>query len=143
MKKIISIFIASLVLVFGALYAQKTTKVPAAVKTAFAKKFPSATKVMWEKEGGNYEANWGGKGNEDHNAIFTPAGEFTESANAIAVNKLPANVLTYIKEHYKGAKISEAMLVTDASGKTFYEAEVNKKDIVFDANGNFVKEEKE
>ena len=142
MKKIISIFIACLVVSFGGLNAQKTIKVPAGVKTAFSKKFPAVTKENWEKEDGNYEANWGGKRDEDYTAVFTPTGEFIESANVIPVNQLPANVLTYIKNHYKGAKITEAMLVTDASGKTFYEAEVHKKDIVFDASGNFVKEEK-
>ena len=142
MKKIIAIFIASIGVFFGTVNAQKTTKVPAAVKAGLSKKFPDATKVIWEKEDGNYEANWGGKGNEDHTAIFTPTGEFKESSNAISIKNLPANVLSYLKEHYKGSKITEAMLVTDASGKTFYEAEVKKKDIVFDANGNFVKEEK-
>ena len=141
MKKILSIFGVCTVLFCGAVNAQKTSKVPAPVKAAFAKKFPAVTKVMWEKEDGNYEANWGGKGNEDHTAVFTPTGEFSESSNAIPVKQLPANALTYLKEHYKGAKITEAMLVTDASGKTFYEAEVNKKDVVFDANGNFVKKE--
>ena len=142
MKKILSIFIACFVLVLATVNAQKTSKVPTVVKTAFSKKFPAVTKVNWEKEDGNYEANWGGKRDEDHTAVFTPAGEFTESSNVIPISQLPANVLTYIKDHYKRAKITEAMLVTDASGKTFYEAEVHKKDIVFDGNGNFVKEEK-
>ena len=57
------------------------------------------------------------------------------------VSQLPANVAGYIKQHYKGSKITEAGKVTDAKGVTFYEAEVNKKDIVFDENGKFVKAE--
>ena len=35
----------------------KTKDVPANVKSAFAKKYPQATKVSWEKEKGNFEAN--------------------------------------------------------------------------------------
>jgi len=31
--------------------------------------------------------------------------------------------------------------VTDAKGKPSYEAEVNRKDIIFDENGSFVKAE--
>jgi hypothetical protein len=116
--------------------------VPAAVKAALAKKYPDATKVTWEKENGNYEANWGGKSGEDNSVQFTPSGNFIEIVNAIPVNQLPKATLDYVKAHYKGAKITEAGKVTDAKGKTSYEAEVHGKDIVFDENGNFVKAEK-
>ncbi|MDB5199116.1 MAG: hypothetical protein JWO92_1079 [Chitinophagaceae bacterium] len=115
--------------------------VPAAVKSALSQKYPAATKITWEKENSNYEANWGGKSGEDNSAQFTPTGIFIEIVNAISVSQLPKPVLVYVKEHYKGAKITEAGKVTDAKGKTFYEAEVNRKDIVFDEKGNFVKAE--
>ena len=116
--------------------------VPAAVKTALAKKYPEASKVTWEKENGNYEANWGGKSGEDNSVHFTPSGNFIEIVNAIAVTELPTSTVAYVKAHYKGAKITEAGKVTDANGKTSYEAEVHGKDIIFDENGNFVKAEK-
>ena len=60
---------------------------------------------------------------------------------AIPVSELPANVTAYVKSHYNGAKITEAGKVTDAKGKLSYEAEVNRKDVIFDENGNFVKSE--
>ena len=116
--------------------------VPATVKTALAKKYADASKVTWEKENGNYEANWGGKSGEDHSVQFTPSGSFIEIVNAISISELPNTVTTYVKAHYKGRKITEAGRVTDAEGKTSYEAEVNGKDIIFDENGNFVKAEK-
>ena len=122
--------------------AREKITVPAAVKSALSKKYPSASKVTWEKENGNYEANWGGKSGEDNSVQYTPTGEFIEIVNAIPVSQLPAPVTTYIKSHYKGAKITEAGRVTDAQGKTTYEAEVNRKDIIFDEKGNFVKAEK-
>ena len=39
----------------------KEKDVPATVKAAFVKKYPESKtfKVSWEKEKGNYEANWG------------------------------------------------------------------------------------
>ena len=120
----------------------KSVIVPAAVKAALSKKYPSASKVTWEKENGNYEANWGGKGGEDNSVQFTPKGDFIEIVNAIPVSQLPAAVITYVKTHYKGVKITEAGKVTDAKGKIMYEAEVNRKDLVFDENGNFMKGEK-
>jgi hypothetical protein len=127
-------------------YNEKKAKgkmtVPEVVKKALLNKYPQASKVTWEKENGNYEANWGGKSGEDNSVQFTPKGDFIEIVNAISVSQLPVSVIAYVKEHYKGAKISEAGKVTDAKGKTSYEAEVNRKDIIFDENGNFVQAEK-
>jgi hypothetical protein len=149
MKKIFSITVIFLA-VCSASFAQREKgereskekiSVPAAVKDALSKKYPTATKVTWEKEKGNYEANWGGRSGENNSVQFTPAGNFIEIVNAIPVSQLPVSVITYVNTHYKGAKISEAGKVTDAKGKIFYEAEVNRKDILFDVKGNFIKSE--
>jgi len=118
----------------------KTKDVPEVVKSALIKKYPEAAKVSWEKEKGNYEANWGGKSGEDNSVQFTPSGNFVEIVKAIPVSSLPANVATYVKVHYK-SKIKEAGKVTDAAGKTFFEAEIKGKDLIFDENGNFVKQD--
>ena len=117
----------------------KNTEVPAAVRSALSKKYPDATGVSWEKEKGNFEANWGGKSKEDNSVIFAPDGAFVEMVVAMPVSSLPTGVATYVKAHYPGAKISEAGKITDAKGKTGYEVEVKGKDLVFDENGNFVK----
>ena len=119
----------------------KESQVPAAVKSALKKRYADAKNVEWEKEKGNYEANWGGKSKEDNSVQFTATGDFIEIVKTIPVSQLPSPVLAYIKTHYKGAKITEAGKVTNAQGKLSYEAEVNKKDIIFDEKGNFVKEE--
>ena len=50
-------------------------------------------------------------------------------------------MFTYVKQHYKGAKITEAGKVTDAQGKLSYEAEIKGRDVIFDKEGNFVKAE--
>ena len=127
----------------SSLLAQGKITVPKAVKAAFAQKYPKVKGVKWEKEKGNYEANWGGKSREDSSALFAPSGQFIEIAKAISVKQLPASALSYVKTHYKGSVISEAALVTDAKGQVSYEAEVNHKDVVFDEHGNFLKTEKE
>lgn len=124
------------------LFAQGKITVPAVVKAAFAQKYPDAKMVNWEKEKGNYEANWGGKSGEDNSALYTPQGQFIEMAKAISPNQLPSNALSYVKAHYKSS-ISEAAEVADAHGKLTYEAEVAHKDVVFDQHGNYVKTEKE
>lgn len=132
---------AALVLAAGALQAQdlKSKDVPAVVKQALAKKYPEAAKVGWEKEKGNYEANWGGRSGEDNSVMFKPDGTFIEIVKAIPLSSLPKNIAPYVKEHYNGAKIREAGKVTDATGKTMYEAEIKGGDLIFDENGNFLK----
>jgi hypothetical protein len=154
MKRTIGIVAAFIALSITAFAQEKNEKneeqseaktrlhVPAVVKEALAKQYPQATKVAWEKENGNYEANWGGKSGEDHSVQFTPAGNFIEMVNTIPVSQIPKSALTYIAAHYKGEKVTEAGKVTDASGKLSYEVEVHGKDIIFDENGAFVKEEK-
>ncbi|WP_184543611.1 PepSY-like domain-containing protein [Mucilaginibacter sp. FT3.2] len=142
MKKKLSLLMA-FGLASGVVMAQnlKAKDVPATVKTAFAAKYPAAAKVTWEIEKGNYEANWGGKSGEDNAAVFTSAGNFVEIVNAIKISDLPKSVAPYIEAHYKGAKIKEAGKVTDATGKTFYEAEIKGSDLIFDGSGNFVKKD--
>ena len=114
-------------------------RVPGAVKSALTKKYPQATKVTWEKENGNYEANWGGKSGEDTSVQFTPTGNFVEEVNAIPVSQLPPAVSAYVKANYKGAKIREAGKVTDGQGRKMFEAEIKSKDLIFDEKGSFVK----
>lgn len=89
MKK--SMFLSFLLsaIISGSAVAQdlKEKEVPAAIKASFAKKYPNAKKMSWEKEKGNYEANWGGKSGEDNAAKFTPSAVFLEIVVAIPINQ--------------------------------------------------------
>jgi hypothetical protein len=140
-------FLINLLFLSGAVisnvFAQdvKSKDVPETVKTAFAQKYPTAKKVNWEKEKGNYEANWGGKSGEDSSVVFSPSAIFVEIVVAIPVNQLPPSVEPYVNSHYKGAKIREAGKVTDAAGRHMYEAEIKGKDLIFDEKGGFLKED--
>ena len=123
--------------------AQKldASKVPAAVKAAFTKQFPGAT-VKWEKEDGKYEAGFKQNGNT-MSALFEANGTMTESEMDMKVTDLPAAVLSYVKDHYKGKSIKEGAKITKADGTVNYEAEVGGKDVIFDATGKFLKEVKD
>lgn len=123
--------------------AQKidASKVPVAVKTAFEKQYPG-TAVKWEKENGNFEAGFKKDGNT-MSTLYKANGTMTESEMDIKVSDLPAVVLAYVKEHYKGKSIKEGAKITRADGTVNYEAEVDGKDVMFDAKGKFLKEVKE
>ncbi|MBK0378513.1 PepSY-like domain-containing protein [Mucilaginibacter segetis] len=146
MKKISAMLMLAAAMLFGAsAQAQKvkSSLVPASVTTAFKTKYPKAYKVTWEKENGNFEANWGGKSGEDMSVVFTPSGSFVEQVEAISVSALPTAANAYIKAHYAGKKVSEAGKVTDAAGKITYEAEIKGMEVVFDQKGTFIKAGKE
>ena len=134
---------ALFVIITSAAVAQKldAAKIPAVVKTACAMKYPGIT-VKWEKEGGKYEASFKRNSNS-MSAIFEPNGTFTESEIDIKWSELPGTVLAYVQQHYTGQIIKGAAKITKADGTVNYEAEVNKKDLVFDANGKFLKEMKD
>jgi hypothetical protein len=142
MKKIT--MISALVSLIGfSACAQKldASKVPAAVKAAFAKQFPNAT-VKWEKEDGKFEAGFKQNGNS-MSALFEVNGTMTESEMDMKVTDLPASVLSYVKDHYKGKTIKEGAKITKSDGTINFEAEVDGKDVIFDATGNFLKEMKD
>jgi hypothetical protein len=142
MKKTM-LMLMSVPMLFSAFAQDLTMKdVPSVVKSALNRQFPAASKVSWEKEKGNYEANWGGRSGEDNSAQFTPSGRFVELVENIPIPSLPARVAPYVSSHYQGAKIREAGKVTDAAGKHSYEVEIKGKDLIFDLDGNFVKEDR-
>lgn len=124
--------------------SHENIKVPSVVKKANMEKYPESKTqhITWETEKGNYEANWGGKDGEANSVTYTPSGKFVEIVKAIPVSQLPVPANNYIKEHYKNAKFGDVGMVLDAQGKTSYEVEINRKDVIFDQSGNFVKTEK-
>jgi hypothetical protein len=119
----------------------KESEVPSAAKSAFQKQYPNTT-AKWEKEKGNYEVNFKKEG-KSMSAVINEAGTITETETDIAVNALPQAVQSYLKTHYKGAKIKEAAKIEKANGEVNYEAEVNGKDVMFDSNGKFIEEAKD
>ena len=73
-------------------------------------------------------------------ALFEVNGTITESEMDIKIDDLPASVLAYVKDYYKGKTIKEGAKITRAGGTVNHEAEVDGKDVIFDAKGKFLKE---
>jgi len=139
MKKVIGIF----ALVLGtsaALCAQTKRATPSKeAKAGFEQKFPGATNIKWEKEGADFEVNFKQKGTET-SAVFEANGALKETETPIATTKLPTAATRYIAQHYAGQKIKESAKIVRADGSVTYEAEINKKDVLFDTTGKFLKE---
>ena len=123
--------------------AQKldVSKVPAAVKASFEKKYPGVA-ARWEKEDGRYEVDFKQNGT-GMSALIEANGTIVETEMDIKETDLPVAALSYVKAHYTGKKITDAARITKADGTVNYEAEVGDIDVLFDSNGNFLKEEKD
>ncbi len=132
------LFAITMIIATGAM-AQKANP---AVESAFAKAFPGISVKSWDNENGKFEANFT-KDGKQMSATFDANGGLEETEMDVAVNELPASITSYVQDHYKGEEIKEAAMITKPNGEKMYEAEVKEMDLVFDAKGNFVKEEME
>lgn len=141
--------IIGIALVFAALAAVAFTtkdKVPQAVKDAFAKKFPTAKKVDWEKENDKeWEAEF--KLNKvEYSANFLQDGTWKETEHEIKESEIPQAVLTSLKSNFPGYEIEEAEISETAEG-TVYEFEIEKgkseMEVTIDSNGKVIKKQSE
>lgn len=121
--------LALLLVLPGAAFASKP---PAAVIAAFKLKFANAKEVEWSKEkDGTWEAEFELPGSSEMSASFSPEGQWLETETEIKVSTLPAPVLAALH----GKKVKEAARIEKADGSIIYEAEVKRKDLLFDAAG--------
>ena len=155
MKKIT--LIVALCLGITASYGQdvKEADVPAPVKDAFAKKYPGL-KAEWEKEDGNYEAEFEGKRIKTNmetgstskvrvegTVLISPTGSILETEEEIETKSLPNGISDYVTKNLGGKKIKEAYKITDNTGVISYEIEIGKDEYLFDSNGGFLKKAEE
>ncbi len=147
MKTIITA--VALVFVANTSSAQKVkeSEVPKAVLSSFQEHFKGAKVEKWEKEkNGEFEAEFD-LNKVETSANFSTDGKLLETETEMKVSELPKTVTDYITKNYGDYKTSEAAKIVDAAGKVSYEAEVKKgkeeMDLIFDANGAFVKKEVE
>lgn len=116
---------------------------PAAVKTAFKGRFPTVTKVKFDKErSGEYEANFSLNGVK-MSANFTAEGTWRETESEIGAASLPASISQAILAKYPKASIVGAAKIETPDKGTRYEADLKtglkKAEVLFDEAGNEVK----
>ncbi|HZJ59590.1 MAG TPA: PepSY-like domain-containing protein [Chitinophagaceae bacterium] len=141
MKGLLIMIVAAVVALSAFSQKLNESQVPAAVKTAFERKYPSV-KASWDKEDANYEANFKHDG-KAMSAVIGKNGTVVETETDIPVTDLPKAVQDYMKKNYPGVKIEEAARIVKANGDVNYEAEVHHKDVIFDAKGKYIKEAKD
>lgn len=143
MKKLILMFVifASIGL-FASAQKLNESKVPPAVKSAFAKKFAGAT-AKWGKENAKeYEAEFTWN-NKSASANFLTDGTWVETEAEINAADIPAAVKSAIEKKYPNASITKVFKIENSKGEQTYEAEIKtgnkKKEMILKADGAIMK----
>ncbi|XCF04771.1 PepSY-like domain-containing protein [Tamlana crocina] len=125
-------------------FASGGDKAPQKVKNAFAKKFPAAKKVKWEKENATeWEAEF--KINKvKYCANFFEDGTWTETEHEIDEKDIPQNVKATLTSSFPGYEMEEAEISETHDG-SIYEFEIEKgeaeMEVAIDKNGKIVNQE--
>ena len=117
--------------------------VPPAVKNAFAKMFPAATNIKWDKENAHeYEAGFT-SGGKKFSANFSEAGEWLETESNIAFAALPETVRTSFLSSHKNNTIKAAAKIEKVNGGIQYEIEYMQgkktKELMYNEAGKLLK----
>ena len=143
MKKLLMLSSLAAIITFSACaQGLDASKVPASVKTAFAKKFPGVT-AEWGKENSKeYEAEFKMNG-KSASANFLTDGSWVETEMEINNAELPQPAANAVKTKYPAASILKVYKIDNAKGEVTYEAEIKtgskKKELVLKADGTIIK----
>ena len=145
MKKLLVLFVCMALVVGVSATNQKEEKIPAAAKSGFAAKFPTAQKVKWSVEKpGEFEAEFT-LNKVETSALFDAKGNLLETETEIKENELPQAVMATLAKDFAGYKLDEIEKAIDAKGTVSYEMEAvkgkEKLEIVFDASGKLLGKE--
>ena len=132
MKKIFLMLLLAASMSISA-FAQKISadKVPSSVSSTFKGKFSNATKINWEMEKAEYEANFTLKG-EEVSATFDKTGKWLETETVIKISALPTAIQQALKKDFANFKVNEASKIESVKNGNSFEAEVEKGEETFD-----------
>ncbi|QHI36155.1 hypothetical protein IMCC3317_15140 [Kordia antarctica] len=142
MKKIT--IIALLALITSIVSCDKDATAPQNVKDTFAKKFPSASDIEWEKESDTeWEAEFKFNGKE-YSSNFNQDGTWVETEFEMTKSEIPVVVMDAFNTNFEGYDIEEIELSETIKGKV-YEFSIEKgeseMEVVIDMEGNITKKE--
>ena len=142
MKKLLTLFVCLAFVIGVSAISQKDEKIPAAAKTGFAAKFPTAQKVKWSIEKpGEFEAEFTLNGIET-SALVDAKGTLLETETEMKVKELPQTLKATLAKDFTEYKFDEIEKATDAKGVTTFEMEAakgkDKLEISFDVNGKLL-----
>lgn len=142
MKK--NVFILAALLMTFSFTAYSQSQVPAVVKTAFSKKFPTVKKAHWALEG---KTEWEAEftlNRKDMSANFDLQGNWKETETTLKNTRLSTPVMETLSSQFPGCTV-EAVSFTETPKFSAYEIVIKKGDsqleVTIDQKGNFIGKE--
>ena len=120
-------------------------KVPAEVTNSFAEKFPNATNIEWQDQLVDFKASFQ-ENDKNYRAKFANNGEWIITERIIKKDFLPSSVIKgFSKGEYAKWEIKEVTITETPESKAQFKITVsknnlNKKDLLFNTDGQLVKE---
>lgn len=117
---------------------------PQNIKDAFAKKFPTATNVSWDKES---DTEWEAEfkmNNKEYSSNFMMDGSWTETEYEVSEAEVPKMVMEVLKTNFKGYDVEEMELSETADGKVYefgLEKDGKEMEVAIDTSGKITKKE--
>lgn len=141
MKKITLLIL--LVFFFQHLQAQRLEirEVPEAVMIAFRKANPGVGNPQWRKDKGNYQAKCM-VNKTPRTFTYTKSGTPVVKDAKAAIEALPAAIKDYLDKSHRGAVVDKVLRIINPKGIVNYAVEINGSDLIFDANGKYLKTQK-
>jgi hypothetical protein len=139
MKTIMLFITAALFAISASAQTLSENSVPAAVKAAFKRDYPSQTPMdgNWVKKGNNYCGHYTTV-EEAVEVEYDKNGNLVEREKTIELAALPGSAKSYIDKTVPGKTITAVYLVTDKNGNVSYEAVVEETGYRFDTNGTYM-----
>lgn len=132
MKKIMFVFMVSLIAGLAQAQKLKESEVPSVVKDSFAKRFPNAKEVKWSKESATeFEAEFE-TGKVEQSVNFDQEGKWLVTETEIKSSQLPAAVQATIAKEFSGYKIEESEKAETFDKGMFYEVELEKGEMNYE-----------
>jgi hypothetical protein len=139
-----SITIICLLLIISCKQKTETRQVPDEIVNEFHKIHPTAIIIKWNDEPPIWEVKY--SESKSKGAIsFNMKKQIVETELVIEESYLPNGSIipNYIKKNYPKEKIQRCEKITKQDGTNTYEIQITGQEIVFDAQGKFLNEEKD
>ncbi len=119
MKKLVTIFIAAIMLLSTFAFATDGDQVNAKIKSAFFQDFTGAQAINWQKTSDFYFATFM-LNNKEINAAYNEDGDLVGTSRFVETGMLPLSVSLAIAKKYEGYSISSKALELSYDGETAY-----------------------
>lgn len=142
MKSILLIICYSVFCSVGISQPIKEKEVPLKVLEGVKKSLPMAKNITWEKKDTNYVANFI-LAEKEAAALYTVEGTLVQIGIHIPLSELPALALDYLKLNYAKQKVKSISKISQMRGNQItYEVVMKGTTLIFDKDGNYLKEVK-